>query len=120
MDVAMMQCIEETGICMAMVGLLVALPNTQLTRRLRKEGRLLSFSGLLADEAKEGAATMEQSVVEVVDQTLAGLNFITTRPRAEILQEYCNVIRSVYEPKSYMDRALRVAASLRPMSKRLP
>ena len=36
----MIDCIEDTGIPAAMVGLLFALPNTQLTRRLAKEGRL--------------------------------------------------------------------------------
>jgi radical SAM superfamily enzyme YgiQ (UPF0313 family) len=35
------RCIEDAGICMAMIGLLVALPKTQLTRRLIKENRLM-------------------------------------------------------------------------------
>jgi hypothetical protein len=37
---AMTECIEATSIPFCMVGLLYALPNTQLTRRLAREGRL--------------------------------------------------------------------------------
>ncbi len=37
MSQAMIECIEDTGIPVAMVGLLTALPNTQLTRRLVAE-----------------------------------------------------------------------------------
>ena len=36
----MIELIEEAAIPVCMVGLLYALPNTQLTRRLEKEGRL--------------------------------------------------------------------------------
>jgi len=36
----MVACIEDTAIPVCMVGLLFALPNTQLTRRLKSEGRL--------------------------------------------------------------------------------
>jgi len=36
----MIDFIEETNIPVCMVGLLYALPGTQLTRRLTKEGRL--------------------------------------------------------------------------------
>ena len=37
---AMVELIEEAAIPVCMVGLLYAVPNTQLTRRLDKEGRL--------------------------------------------------------------------------------
>src|SRR5207302_1183573 len=37
---AMIDCIETTAIPFCMVGLLYALPTTQLTRRLAREGRL--------------------------------------------------------------------------------
>ena len=47
-----------------MVGLLTALPNTQLTRRLAREGRLLPF------RAGSGG-----------DQCTSGLNFVTARRR---------------------------------------
>jgi radical SAM superfamily enzyme YgiQ (UPF0313 family) len=37
---AMADCIRDTGVATAMIGLLTALPNTQLSRRLKQEGRL--------------------------------------------------------------------------------
>ena len=37
----MIDCIEATSIPWCMVGMLTALPNTQLSRRLEKEGRML-------------------------------------------------------------------------------
>ncbi len=63
--------IEEAAIPVAMVGLLYALPNTQLTRRLAKEGRL--HPDLLLDPAAG------------MDQCTQGLNFDTLRPRHDIL-----------------------------------
>lgn len=63
--------IDEAAIPVAMVGLLTALPNTQLSRRLTSEGRL--YDG--HDYHPEGRG----------DQCVQGLNFHTTRPRREIL-----------------------------------
>jgi radical SAM superfamily enzyme YgiQ (UPF0313 family) len=123
MDLSMIQLIEETGINMAMVGLLVALPNTQLSRRLLKENRLLSFRGELIkteSDLREKAYDVENSIAEVVDQTVAGLNFITTRNRFEIFEEYLNVVRTIYAPKAYMDRVLRVGKMLKCKSKHIP
>ena len=62
------ECIQDAGICMAMVGKLYALLNTQLTRRLRSEGRLIEDDSVLRDVKKD------------IDQTTSGLNFITKRP----------------------------------------
>jgi hypothetical protein len=122
MDLSMIKLIEDCSVNMAMIGMLVALPNTQLTRRLLKEGRLLSFQGRLVSSEKEmiESAHAEGSVLEVVDQTLAGLNFVTTRDRMETLDEYQNVVRTVYEPKRYFDRVLRVGLALKMRSKHRP
>lgn len=122
MDLAMVKLIEDCDINMAMVGLLVALPNTQLTRRLLKEKRLLSFAGHLvtSEEELSMSAVAEGSALEVVDQTLAGLNFITTRDRVTIFEEYQNVVRTIYEPRRYFDRALRLSKSLVGKSKHRP
>jgi len=70
-DRAMVGLVEESGICLAMVGLLVALPTTQLTRRLVREGRLMDFTGKVVSTEAEAAssARAEGSMVEVVDQT---------------------------------------------------
>src|SRR6202042_1071649 len=65
----MIDLIEEAAIPIAMVGLLYALPNTQLTRRLAKEGRL----HVNHDVSPEGKG----------DQCTAGVNYQTKRPRVE-------------------------------------
>jgi radical SAM superfamily enzyme YgiQ (UPF0313 family) len=95
--------IERGHIVMSMVGLLFALPNTRLTRRLREEHRLLEDTGRLsaAAEATE------------VDQTTSGLNFITRRPRAEVLEDFLHVLRSAYSTRNYFDRCLQVSRALR-------
>lgn len=97
---AMIDLIQDTGICTALVGTLVALPNTQLSRRLEREGRLFKGGLRVVDAATD------------VDQTTTGLNFATIRPRAAIMQDYLNVVRSVYAPAQYYARALRAATYL--------
>ena len=57
-----------------MVGLLYALPNTQLTRRLTREGRLHPLPELMSERRWRSVH--------------AGLNFETLRPRREILADY--------------------------------
>jgi hypothetical protein len=101
----MIDLIQDTGICMAMVGMLVALPNTQLSRRLKREGRL--FWG--------GQARVEDAAD--IDQTTSGLNFATARPRTAILQDYIEILRQVYDPKSYYERILLTATQLKPAQK---
>ncbi len=90
---AMAELIQVAKLPMAMVGLLYALPNTQLERRLLREGRMLT-SGDLA-QIDEGSN---------VDQATSGLNFITQRPKIEILGDFADVIESVYDAKRYFDR----------------
>lgn len=121
MDQAIIQCIEEGSVSIAMVGLLVALPNTQLTRRLKKEGRLIGFDGQTVQAGNESkAADVSTSVFEISDQTVAGLNFLTTRDRYEILAEFRNIVRTVYDPKVYMDRVRRQVQRVKLKPKRLP
>ncbi|HYB08231.1 MAG TPA: B12-binding domain-containing radical SAM protein [Alphaproteobacteria bacterium] len=106
---AMVECIEATSIPMCMVGLLTALPNTQLTRRLEKEGRLLPLN------------------MEVGDQCTGGLNFVTRRPRREVLTDFRNIVEGVYRPAAYFARVRAVGRALnrphhggkRPASKKL-
>ena len=75
---AMIRCIEESGIMLAMVGLLSALPNTQLTRRLMREGRMISANHELLPPS-DGAYRLEN--IENADNTTGGVNFVTTRER---------------------------------------
>lgn len=122
MDKAMIKMIEECAVNMAMVGLLVALPNTQLTRRLLKEKRLFNFQGepISNMEQMRSGARSSGAIVKVVDQTVAGLNFTPTRDRIEILEEFMVVIKAIYEPKAYFARALRVGQMLQSKSKHRP
>jgi radical SAM superfamily enzyme YgiQ (UPF0313 family) len=99
MGQAMIDFIEETNIPVAMVGLLYALPGTQLTRRLAKEGRL-----------HEGHDVMK--VEQAGDQCTLGCNFDTKRPLRDILVDYKTVLEHVYSPAAYAGRLSRLAAML--------
>ena len=101
--------VDHGKICMAMIGLLYALPNTQLTHRLTKENRLLENSSLLDEDNKDS-----------IDQTTCGLNFVTKRPRSEIIDDLVYVLEKVYERKSYFDRCLRLGMVLRTKRKYKP
>ena len=92
---AIVELIEEAAIPVCMVGLLYAVPNTQLTRRLAKEGRL--HSGLSPRKPAGG-----------MDQCTQGLNFDTLRPRNEILSDYKRVLEKVYDPVAYAGRLQRL------------
>jgi len=104
----MIQCIQDSGICMAMVGKLYALPRTQLTRRLEKEGRLF-----------ENSSTLNDTNIEL-DQLTSGLNFITTRPRLDVLMDYRHVINYIYNPERYYERVKTTCLALKPDYKYKP
>jgi radical SAM superfamily enzyme YgiQ (UPF0313 family) len=113
-DQAIIQCIEDAGICKVQLALLTALPNTQLTRRLLREGRLLSRTGEPIVSLEKGLGPAE--VCNQSDHLVSSLNFIPTRDRGEILREYANVLRTIHEPRRFMDRVLRTASKLRVQS----
>ncbi len=91
--------IEEAAIPVCMVGLLYALPNTQLTRRLHKEGRLHAGHDV---DIQNGSA----------DQCTSGLNFETLRPRQKVLADYRDVVARVYSPEAYFGRVRKVTRLL--------
>ena len=91
----MIELIEDAAIPVCMIGLLYALPNTQLTRRLKKEGRLHPTP----DSYPPGAA----------DQCTQGLNFDTMRPRQEVLLDYKRILEKVYDPAAYAGRLERLS-----------
>lgn len=93
----MVQLIEDAAIPVCMVGLLYALPNTQLTRRLQSEGRLY-----VEYDVEDGLG----------DQCTTGLNFVTQRPRREILIDYQEIVRRIYDPERYFLRLLKVGQML--------
>lgn len=92
----------------AMVGLLFALPGTQLTRRLQREGRLQENFDVVVGHG-EGPG----------DQCTAGLNFATRRPRLDILQDYREIITTIYSPEAYFKRVAGVVAELNCSQKKL-
>lgn len=81
-----MDFIHESGIPLAMVGLLTALPDTQLWRRLEKEGRLLDVS--------------------TGNNTDCSINFLPKMDMAVLVEGYKNLLRNIYSPKEYYHRAL--------------
>jgi radical SAM superfamily enzyme YgiQ (UPF0313 family) len=91
----MIDCIEATSIPVCMIGLLTALPNTQLTRRLQKEGRLLPITQ-----------------IDSGDQCTAGLNFTTLRAKRDILDDFRTVLKAVYSPEAYFARVRAVGRAL--------
>jgi radical SAM superfamily enzyme YgiQ (UPF0313 family) len=78
--------IRESAIPLAMVGLLNALPDTQLWRRLEKEGRLLQESN--------------------GDNTDCSLNFVPRMDAARLVEGYKQILDTIYSPKEYYRRAL--------------
>jgi radical SAM superfamily enzyme YgiQ (UPF0313 family) len=78
--------IRESAIPLAMVGLLTALPDTQLWRRLKREGRLL----------KESTG----------NNTEGTLNFIPRMDTARLVEGYKRILRTIYGPAEYYRRAL--------------
>lgn len=100
-----LDCIEKTHVPANMVGLLFALPNTQLTRRLASEGRL-----------KEN---FDRAGDNIGDQCSMGLNFETFRPRNNILNDFKLILREAYEPERYFERIRHLAPLLDCSKKRL-
>lgn len=95
------QWVLRSPIPQAMIGILTALPGTQLERRLVREGRLL-----------------ERSTGETFGRT----NFKTKLPEQVLLHTYANALAEIYEPEAYFARCLR-ALRLRPtggLKSRLP
>ena len=95
---AMIGLIEDAAIPVCTIGLLYALPGTQLTRRLAKEGRLHPAP----DRIPPGSA----------DQCTQGLNFDTLRPTQEVLLDYKRIVEKIYDPIAYAGRLERLASML--------
>ena len=91
--------IDASAVPVDMVGLLFALPSTQLARRLAKEGRLPAHFEVISTGMGG-------------DQCSEGLNFVTSRPKSQILRDYVRILRAIYSPAAYFDRVLRMALAL--------
>lgn len=104
----MMNCIRDSGICMAMVGTLYALPDTQLANRLKSEGRLFQEVTRVSNPSLE------------IDQMTSGLNFLTKRPRSEILKDYTTILATIYDPENYYKRLTYLGLNLKTCHRHKP
>jgi radical SAM superfamily enzyme YgiQ (UPF0313 family) len=86
--------IQRSGVVTAMVGLLTALPETRLYRRLRQEGRLETET--------------------TGNNTQAALNFRTKLSRDFLITGYRDLMRKLYEPRNYYQRIRRFLERKRP------
>jgi radical SAM superfamily enzyme YgiQ (UPF0313 family) len=81
--------VQQLAIPTAMVGLLMALPNTKLYDRLVREGRMLSEA--------TGNNTHNSA-----------LNFVPKMPREVLETGYYRVLQTIYSPRRYFERCLEV------------
>ena len=87
--------IQESGIVTAMVGVLTALRGTRLYRRLNLEGRLLgNASG---------------------NNTDLSINFIPRMGAATLIDGYRTIVGTIYSPKNYYQRVIRLLQEYRPL-----
>ena len=80
----MVEFIQKSGIPVAMVGLLQAMPGTQLFRRLGKEGRIL--------DTGHG------------DNTCDKLNFLPRMDATRLIEGYRSVLTRIYSCEAYYER----------------
>jgi radical SAM superfamily enzyme YgiQ (UPF0313 family) len=116
-DETLIEFIQESGIMLAMIGLLTALPNTQLTRRLAKERRLISSDHEWITDPKIDYQLISKTSH---DQTVGGLNFVTIRDRVRVYEQLRHVIEEIYSPKAFMARVLDTTQRLQIKSKHVP
>ncbi len=80
----MVDFIQKSGIPIAMVGLLQAMPGTQLFRRLRNEGRIVDAGG--------------------GNNTDSRLNFLPHMDAAKLVEGYRSVLKQIYSCEAYYER----------------
>jgi radical SAM superfamily enzyme YgiQ (UPF0313 family) len=81
----MVDFIQKSGIPIAMVGLLQAMPGTQLFHRLRREGRIVDAGG--------GNNTFSDR-----------LNFLPRMDAAKLVEGYREVLKRIYSCEAYYER----------------
>jgi len=90
--------IQESAIPLAMVGLLLALPGTQLYRRLMKEGRIV-------DQGHGNNMDLR-------------LNFIPKMNPQRLVEGYRSILARIYQPDAYYERVLRFLERYNPVHHR--
>jgi radical SAM superfamily enzyme YgiQ (UPF0313 family) len=89
--------IQESAIPLAMVGLLQAIPGTQLYRRLQKEGRLVGDGNGNNLDFR--------------------LNFVPRMDPQRLLEGYRSILQRIYRPDVYYERVRRFLAHYEPHTK---
>ena len=90
-----MDFIRESAIPVAMVGLLAAIPDTQLWRRLEREGRL------------SGVPEHSGSNTDCV------LNFVPKMDAGILVEGYKSILRNIYSPSEYYERSFNSLGRVR-------
>ena len=91
--------IQESGIVIAMVGLLNAPQGTKLQKRMLTEGRLLKdFTG---------------------NNTDFSINFIPHMDSEVLLNGYKKILNTIYSPKYYYERVMRFMRDFEPKKKKI-
>jgi radical SAM superfamily enzyme YgiQ (UPF0313 family) len=90
----MISFIQDSSVVTAMVGMLIALPDTKLYRRLMKEGRLL----------KETTG----------NNTDFSMNFMPSMDYHSLVSGYLRIMQNVYSPRQYYERVIRFLRNYRP------
>ncbi|GAH32205.1 unnamed protein product, partial [marine sediment metagenome] len=93
--------IQQSGIVTAMVGLLIAPPETRLYKRLKKENRILP------------SATSATG-----DNTDFTINFIPKMNYEVLLNGYKHILDTIYSPKYYCERIKTFLKEYKPRRKR--
>ncbi len=96
----MVEFIQKSGIPIAMVGLLQAMPGTQLFRRLRGEGRIVDEGG---------------------GNNVGGhLNFLPRMDATRLVEGYHSVLKRIYSCEAYYDRVKLYLSRTQPKPAKLP
>lgn len=101
-----LEMVQRTGAFPTLVLPLHALPNTALARRLADEGRLYGDFTMNTDERTDTATT--------------GLNFVTARPRVEVLRDLAHVLEELYRPARHYERVALITRQLEAQRKFRP
>jgi radical SAM superfamily enzyme YgiQ (UPF0313 family) len=104
----MLSMVQRSGAFPTLVLPLHALPGTDLSRRLAREGRLF----------REGV--VENPDQDRTDTATSGLNFATQRPRVDILRDLADVLDQLYRPENHYARVDLTTAQLRTARRFVP
>ena len=94
----MVEFIQHSGIPVAMVGLLQAMPGTQLFRRLSQEGRIL--------DSGDG------------DNTAQTVNFLPHMDANRLVEGYRSVLKRIYSCEAYYERVKLYLSRIQPRTDR--